>query len=157
MTEISVTYRWMTPDDGAALARLHRRSILLDAARAYGSAIAHSWMEGMRPAAFADAAAGGECIEVAVAHGVVVGFCGVKDNEIKGLYVDPGFTRLGIASGLMVRAQARIAAAGHDGVRVTAALSGVPFYAAAEFRKVDARLHDTRGGLRMEVVEMARP
>ena len=157
MAELSVIYRWMTPEDGVAMCRLHRRSVLLDAVRAYGSAIAHSWAEGLKPERFVQATEDGEQIEVAVVHGAVVGFCGVKGDEIKGLYVDPAFTRLGIASGLTTRALERIWRDGHDGVRVTAALSGVSFYESVGFRPVDERLHPTRGGLKMTVVEMARP
>ena len=157
MTDLSVTYRWMTPEDGVAMCRLHRRSILLQAVRSYTPAIAHSWAEGLRPSGFAQAVEGGEQIEVAVVHGAVVGFCGVKGDEIKGLYVDPAFTRLGIASGLTERALERIWRAGHDGARVIAALSGVPFYESVGFRPTDERLHATRGGLKMEVIDMARP
>ena len=157
MAELTVIYRWMMPDDGVALRRLHRRSILLHAVRSYCPAIAHSWAEGLRPEGYAQAADNGQTIEVAVVHGAVVGFCGVKGDEIKGLYIDPAFTRLGIASGLMARALERIWRAGHDGVRVTAALSGVPFYESVGFRPTDERLRPTRGGLKMAVVEMARP
>ncbi len=155
MAELSLTYRWMTPEDGDGLLRLHRRAILLDAVRAYSPAIAHSWAEGLRPEGYAEAAANGEEIEVAQAWGAVVGFCGIRGERIKGLYVDPAFTGRGIASGLMRRALGRLLARGHGAAKVTAALSGVPFYEAFGFQALQTQLHPTRGGCEMKVVEMA--
>ena len=152
--ERKITYRWTRPEDGAALVRLHRRSILLHAVRSYTPDIARSWAYDMQPERFAKAIAKGEAIEVAILNGAVVGFCGTKDDEIAGLYVDPAFTRRGVASGLMRRALKRVRAEGWDRVRVNAALSGVPFYEAAGFRPLAARMHATRGGCEMLIVEM---
>lgn len=152
-----IDYRWMRPEDGEALARLHRRAILLVGVRAYSPEIARSWAFGLRPDGYAEAATRGEAIEIAEMFGAPVGFCATKADEIKGLYVDPGFMRLGVASSLMLRALARLAAEGHGEARVMAALSGVDFYEAMGFRTARGRLHPTRGGLGMPMLEMARP
>ncbi len=149
-------YRWMTAEDGPALLRLHRRAILLHAVRAYSPAMAHSWAEGLVAEGYARAAQAGEAIEVAVLHGAVVGFCSVMADEIKGLYVDPGFMQQGVGRALLLRALWRIAEAGHAEARVTAALSGVGFYEAMGFRPLRGVRHPTRGGLAMPVLEMAR-
>jgi len=149
-----IRYRWMRPEDGAALDRLHRRAILLGAVRAYSPDVVRSWAYGLRPEGYAASAADGEAIEVAEIAGAVVGFCGTKDDEIKGLYVDPAFTRRGVASGLTRRALDRLAAQGREPVRVSAAFSGVDFYEAMGFRPVRGRLHATRGGAEMRVLEM---
>ena len=151
-----VHYRWLTAEDGPALLRVHRRAILLDAVRAYSPAMSHSWADGMNADYHARAMADGEVVEVAELHGAVVGFCGVVDDEIKGLFVDPGFTRRGVGRGLIRRAFQRIAEAGHDRARVVAALSGVGFYEAMGFRPVRGVRHPTRGGLVVPVLEMTR-
>ena len=151
-----ISYRPMTPDDGQALVRLHRRSILLDGVRAYTPDLARSWAFGLEPNGYAQSAAAGEALEVALFRGAVIGFCGTQHGEITGLYVDPAFTRIGAASGLMRRALKRIHAEGHDRARVTAAMSGVPFYEAMGFHALRGRLHPTRGGSTMRVLEMVR-
>ncbi len=149
-------YRWLAAEDGPALLRIHRRAILLDGVRAYSPAMVHSWADGLVPEGYERAANAGEAIEVAELHGAVVGFCGVADDEIKGMYVDPGFKRLGVGRGLVLRAFDRIRSGGHGRARVIAALSGVGFYEAMGFRPVRGVRHATRGGLAMPVLEMAR-
>ena len=150
------TFRPITPADGEAILRIHRRAILLDAVRAYSPAMVRSWAHGMNADYAGRAEASGSAIEVAELHGAVVGFCDVLGHEILGLYVDPGFTRLGIASGLAERAFAHIRAGGHDQAGVVAALSGVGFYEAVGFRPVRGVPHATRGGLVIPVLEMVR-
>lgn len=155
--ESKIEHRRMGPEDGPALMRLHRRAILLEGARAYGPEIARSWAHGLKADGYAEAAASGEAIEVAVIRGAVVGFCGVRADEIRGLYVDPAYARQGVGAELMRRALQRIYADGHERARVTAARSGVEFYEAMGFRTERGRMHATRGGLAMRVLEMARP
>jgi putative acetyltransferase len=150
------TYRWLAAEDGPALLRVHRRAILLDGVRAYSPAMVRSWADEMTPDYAGRCQGSGETIELALMHGAVVGFCGVQDNEIAGLFVDPGFTRRGIARGLAERALERMRAAGHDHARVTAALSAVGFYEAVGFRPVRGVRHPTRGGMVVPVLEMAR-
>ena len=152
-----IDYRWMRPEDGASLMRLHRRAILLEGVRAYGPDVARSWAHDLRPELYALATAEGEAIEVATIQGAVVGFCGVKDDEIRGLYVDPAYARQGVGAELMRRALERIHANGFERTRVTAARSGVAFCEAMGFHTERGRMHPTRGGLAMPVLEMARP
>ena len=154
--DAEITYRWMGHEDGMGLLRLHRRAILLEGMRAYAPDIARSWAYGLNPAGYAGAAANGEAIEVAEMHGAVIGFCGTKHDEIKGLYVDPAFARRGVGAGLLKRALGRLRAEGHERVRVSAALSGAPFYEAMGFAPIRHRLHRTRGGADMRVIEMER-
>ncbi len=150
------SYRPMTPADGAAILRIHRRAILLDAVRAYSPVMAHSWADGMNADYHGRATQAGALIEVAELHGAVVGFCDALGDEIRGLFVDPGFTRRGVARGLVERAFDRMIDAGMARARVIAALSGVGFYEAIGFRPVRGVRHMTRGGLAMPVLEMVR-
>ena len=149
-----ITFRPARPEDGPQLLSLHRRAILTDGVSAYPLEAALSWAHGLTARGYAGAMAAGEQIEVAVIDARVVGFCGVEDDEIKGLYVDPEFTRRGIAARLTSRALQSIRSAGHARARVAAALSGEPFYAAMGFSRTGERLHATRGGLPIRVLEM---
>ena len=151
-----ISFRPITPEDGAVLVLLHRRAILLDGVRAYPPDVARSWACGLQPDGYARSAAAGEAIELALLGPSIAGFCGVRGEEIAGLYVDPAFTRLGIGSALMRRALKRIAAEGHARARVSAALSAAGFYEAMGFELVRGRMHATPGGLSMPVLEMTR-
>jgi len=149
-------YRSITAADGAAILRLHRRAILLGAVRAYSPAMVRSWADGMNADYHGRSLQCGSMIEAAEMHGAIVGFSDVLGDEIQGLYVDPGFSRRGIARGLVQRAFQRMRAGGHDRARVTAALSGVGFYEAVGFRPVRGVRHPTRGGMVVPVLEMVR-
>ena len=149
-------FRPITPADGAAILRLHRRAILLDGVRAYSPAMVRSWADGMTADYHGRSAECGSLIEAAEMHGAVVGFSDVRGDEIQGLFVDPGFSRRGIARGLAERALRRMREAGHERARVTAALSGVGFYEAVGFRPVRGVRHATRGGLVVPVLELVR-
>jgi GNAT superfamily N-acetyltransferase len=154
--QAQIHHRWLEADDGPAVLRVHRRAILLDGVRAYSPAMVRSWADEMTADYAGRCQRSGETIELAEMHGAVVGFCGVQDDEIAGLFVDPGFTGRGIARGLTERALKRMRAAGHDQARVTAALSGVGFYEAVGFRPVRGVRHPTRGGMVVPVLEMTR-
>ena len=149
-------FRPITPADGAAILRLHRRAILLDGVRAYSPAMAHSWADGMNADYAGRSIACGSLIEAAELHGAVVGFSDVLGDEIRGLFVDPGFSRRGVGRGLAERAFARMRHHGHERAKVTAALSGVGFYEAVGFRAVRGVRHPTRGGMVLPVLEMVR-
>ena len=149
-------FRPITPADGAAILRLHRRAILLDGVRAYSPAMVRSWADGMNPDYHGRSAACGSRIEAAEMHGAIVGFSDVLDDEIQGLFVDPGFSRRGIARRLAERALGRMRTKGFEQARVTAALSGVGFYEAVGFRPVRGVRHPTRGGMVVPVLEMVR-
>jgi GNAT superfamily N-acetyltransferase len=149
-------YRPITSDDGAAILRVHRRAILLEGVRAYSPAMVRSWADGMDDDYAGRADRSGETMEAAQLHGAIVGFCGWLQGEIRGVFVDPGFARQGIGRGLTLRALGRMRSAGHDQVKVVAALSAVGFYEALGFRPVRGVRHATRGGLVVPVLEMSR-
>jgi ribosomal protein S18 acetylase RimI-like enzyme len=154
--QAQANFRPITAADGAAILRLHRRAILLDGVRAYSPAMVRSWADGMNADYHGRSMSCGSMIEAAEMHGAIVGFSDVRGDEIQGLYVDPGFSRRGIARGLVQRAFERMQAGGHERARVTAALSGVGFYEAVGFRPVRGVRHPTRGGMVVPVLEMVR-
>jgi putative acetyltransferase len=154
VTEPEITFRPGRPEDGAALLEVHRRAIELLAVRDYTPEVARSWAHGLTAEGYARSMRDGEVFEIAVFGDRAVAFCGIKADEVCGLYVDPDCMRQGIASTLLDRALNRIAHAGHTGAKVTASLTAVPLYQKHGFRIVRESLRRTRGGLEMAVVDM---
>lgn len=60
---------------------------------------------------------------------VVVGWVEVKGEKVKGLYVDPSFSRSGVGSLLMAYAESAIQGQGAVTVHLDASPNAVPFYA----------------------------
>lgn len=153
-----ITIRSGTPADAAAIHALHRRSILHLGRTAYSVAEVESWAHGLAPERYGSAMTEkGEKYLLAIdAAGKVGGFCSFKDDEVRGLYVDPSCARSGIGSALLHRAEADIVAAGHKSVRVQASLVGRPFYEAQGYDVVGEHDWTSRGGLDIAVAEMEK-
>jgi len=154
MSIATVTYRAGVPEDGAAMLSIHLRAIMLVAVRDYGEDMARSWAHGLTAEGYSRSMAGGEVFEVAVSAGRVIGFCGYKDDEICGLYVDPDFARRGIASSLLEHALQVLRRQGHRRVIVDSSITALPFYRRHGFRVVMERRRMTRGGMEMPAVDM---
>src|SRR3990170_288091 len=118
------------PADAEGLYAVHERAVRVLGRRVYSDSQIESWVHGNSPARYLEAMRDeGEVFEVAVSRlRGIVGFCSLKDKELRSLYVDPDWSGLGIGSALLRRAEAMIAAAGHDKVVIGASLSGLPFY-----------------------------
>src|SRR5512138_1562367 len=147
------------PADADSLYAVHERAVRVLGRRVYNESQVESWVHGNCPARFVEAMRGeGEVFEVAVSRlRGVVGFSAVKDEELRSLYVDPDWSRLGVGSTLLRRAEASIAAAGHDRVVVGASLAGVPFYERHGYSIVKHRHWRSGGGLMIPAAEMEKP
>src|SRR3546814_17133201 len=90
----------------------------------------------------------GERFEVAVS-GLpgAIGFCAVKGQELRSLYVDPDWSGLGVGSALLRRAEAIITAAGPERVVIGPSLAGLPFYEQRGSQGVTGRPWPRNGGL----------
>ncbi|MPZ40652.1 MAG: GNAT family N-acetyltransferase [Rhizobiales bacterium] len=154
MSVAAVTYRAGTPEDGAAMLSIHTRAIEFVAVRDYGEEMARSWAHGLTIEGYARSMADGEIFEVAVCDGRVVGFCGYKNDEICGLYVDPDFGRRGIASRLLERALRTLQDRGHRRVKVDSSITASPFYRQRGFRVIRERTRMTRGGMEIPTVDL---
>jgi GNAT superfamily N-acetyltransferase len=86
----------------------------------------------------------------------VVGFCSWAADEVKGLYVAPGWARAGVGGALLSLAEAAITAAGHRTIRIGATLTGAPFYRAHGYQTVRHKPWRTRGGLVIDTLDMAK-
>ena len=155
MPEIAI--RPFRPADGAALAGLHRRAILSIPEQFYSAAERQSWAYGLTSGGYAKAVAGGEMIEVAVnGNDVAIAFCGRKDAEVCGLYVDPDHQGDGLGRTLLTLAEAAIADAGHRRIAIRASLSAVPFYRSRGYSEIGRTGFTSRGGLVISAVNLEK-
>jgi GNAT superfamily N-acetyltransferase len=153
-----ISLRAGTPADGPALRDLHEASIRAFGISAYSPEEVESWVGVLEPHRYGEAMTkGGEVFLLAVAAGgALAGFCSYKADEVIGLYVAPHRGRQGIGSMLLAAAEAAIAVAGHDRIRVGASLSGRAFYEAKGYQVVAERVWKSRGGLDMAALDMEK-
>jgi len=147
------------PSDAPGLYAVHERAIRELGRGVYTETQVESWAEGNSPERYVKAMRDeGEVFEVAVARlRGIVGFCSHKDQEVRSLYVDPDWSRLGLGTALLQRAEASIATAGHDKVVIGASLVGLPFYEQHGYSVVKLRHWRTRGGLMIPAADMEKP
>jgi len=147
-----------TPADGPALRDLHEAPIRAYGISAYSAEEVESWVGVLEPHRYGEAMTkDGEVFLLAVAgDGALAGFCSYKADEVIGLYVAPDRGRQGIGSMLLAAAEAAIAAAGHERIRIGASLSGRAFYEAKGYRVVAERVWKSRGGLDMAALDMEK-
>lgn len=146
------------PSDAPGLFAVHERAVRELARGVYSDSQVESWVHGDSPARYVTAMReDGERYLVAVARlRGIVGFCGYKDEEVRSLYIDPDWSRLGIGTALLQQAEADIATDGHGKVIIGASLVGLPFYEARGYRVVRHRHWRTRGGLMIPAADMEK-
>lgn len=153
-------YRLRTgkPSDAAGIFAVHERAIRVLGRGVYSETQVESWAHGNSPARYVEAMRDeGEIFEVAVSRlRGIVGFCSYKGDEVRSLYIDPDWSRLGLGSSLLQRAEAAIAAAGHTKVSIGASLVGLPFYESQGYRVIRHRHWRTRGGLMIPAADMEK-
>ncbi|WP_340119667.1 GNAT family N-acetyltransferase [Pelagibius sp. 7325] len=147
------------PADAAGLSAVHERAVRVLGRRVYSDTQIESWVHGNGPARYVEAMRDeGEIFEVAVARlRGIVGFCSLKGEEVRSLYVDPDWTRLRVGSALLARAEALIAEQGHGKVVVGASLAGLPFYEQHGYRVLKHRHWRSHGGLMIPAADMEKP
>ena len=145
--------------DADGLCAVHERAVRVLGRRVYNDSQIESWVHGNSPTRYVEAMLDeGELFEVAVSRlRGIVGFCALKDKEVRSLYVDPDWSGLGVGSALLRRAEAMIAAAGHAKVVIGASLAGLPFYEQHGYRVVKHRHWRSRGGLLIPAADMEKP
>ena len=160
LTKIMPRYRLRTgkPADAVGICAVHERAVRVLGRRAYSDSQVESWAHGTSPQRFIEAMReDGETFIVAVARARgIIGFCSCKDQEIRSLYVDPDWTRIGLGSALLKRAESSIAAAGHRKVVIGASLVGLPFYEDRGYSVIRHRHWRTRGGLMIPAADMEK-
>jgi GNAT superfamily N-acetyltransferase len=154
------TIRPMLITDCNDMFKLHVAAINAIDDSIYTKDIRDSWAFGLTVEGYARAADDGEEYEVAVTKtGEVVAFCGVKNGEVYGLFVDPRFQGLGIGKALYLRGEARALVQNPDAktLPLSASLCAIPFYEHLGYKEVKRVSRKSRGGLMMDVSEMEKP
>lgn len=147
------------PADAPGIYAVHERAVRELCRGVYSDEQIESWVCGNSAQRYVEAMdVEGEIFEVAVARlRGIVGFSAYKDEEVRSLYVDPDWARLGVGSALLQRAEAAIAAAGHSKVVIGASLIGLPFYEARGYHVLKHRHWRSRGGLMIPAADMEKP
>ncbi|MBM3585894.1 MAG: GNAT family N-acetyltransferase [Alphaproteobacteria bacterium] len=154
---VSFSVRAAGPEDAPAIHRVHEASILGLGIAAYALAEVVSWIGVLTDEGYVAAMAGGEAFWVTETEGAgVVGFSGQLGDEVKAVYIAPGYERRGIGTRLLSLAEDAVRAQGHARVRIGASLTGQPFYEAHGYRIVERKLRTTRGGLEIPALDMIR-
>jgi putative acetyltransferase len=81
---------------------------------------------------------------VAEIDNAIVGWVGIRSDEIYGLYVDPHLVNRGIGSGLLRLAEENMLAAGITKARLDASWNAEAFYIRQGFKPTGPRPDDTR-------------
>ncbi len=153
-----VRLRAGVPEDGAALLALHHASILTLGQGFYTNAELEDWASGLTPEGYGRAMKEEDfLIAQSGVDQTLAGFASFKGDEIVGFYVHPDWARCGLGSLLLERAEAALADGGHAIFRVSASLSGLPFYLTRGYRVIQQRLYKTRGGLKVDIVDLEKP
>jgi len=142
-------------EDGQDMAALHRRAILATSNEFYTKEQRESWAHGLNGEGYANSAANGEHFIIAVDEDdKPLAFCGYKDNEICGLYVDPDHQGRGIGYKLALRAIANITQSRPEKLIVDSSAPAVGFYEQFGFKTTKQVTHDTRGGVKLNAYHM---
>ncbi|MEP3279225.1 MAG: GNAT family N-acetyltransferase [Stappiaceae bacterium] len=146
-----------TRNDVAEIHSVHVRAIRQLGRNAYSEAECESWASGLKPERYEESMTeGGQTFLVAEDDDGICGFCSFKDSEVIGLYVDPRLARCGLGAQLLKNAEAAIAAAGHEGVKLEAALSAKAFYLSQGYQHIRDRRTNTRGGIEVGVCDFEK-
>ena len=156
---LGVTIRAGTTGDAPFIQRVHEESIRGLGPKAYSRAEVESWAAGLQSDRYAwGITHGGVVYFVAEVPGTgVIGFCCYVAGDVLALYILPEWAGRGIGSALLDRAERRIEAAGHERIRLDAALTSRGFYEKRGYSTVRRLDWKTRGGLVIEALEMIRP
>jgi len=150
-----VIIRSWDEEDGPEMADLHRRAILATSDEFYTQAQRESWAHGLDGKGYATRAKRGEQFIIAVDEDdKPLAFCGYKDNEICGLYVDPDHQGRGIGQRLALRAIANLLQSQPEKLVVDSSAPSVSFYEALGYQITRKVTHDTRGGKKLHAFDM---
>jgi ribosomal protein S18 acetylase RimI-like enzyme len=153
----NVTFRAARLEDGAGMFAVHLAAIHAIEDQFYDQASRESWAFGLMPQGYGRSMAEGEIFELALdSASEIIGFCGMKNGEIFGLYVHPEAQGRGLGKALLQRAEKRLAIKGRYVAPLTASLNAKAFYEANGWQFVERREHKSRGGLIQPVAAMQK-
>jgi putative acetyltransferase len=144
--------------DGTALLEVHRAAVLGPGSLALGEAATTLWARGLTIEGYNRAIAAGERIELAIeeASGRIAAFASCSGDRITALYVLPEHGRRRLATRLVERAHADMAARGHVFATVGATPAARPLCERLGYRVVGAPDEAAGDGLEVPVFDMVR-
>ena len=147
----SFTIRRASADDPPGIHDVHEQAVRRICTLDYSPEEIDAWVGG--PRTEPDPA---EARRVATGDGVVIGFSGLRGDEVWAVYVHPDWLRRGVGTALLREAEQK---ALHDGVsrlRLHASLGAVPFYAANGYRTIQTTTHLLGGRVPIRCVQMTK-
>jgi putative acetyltransferase len=142
--------------DAPAICRVHQRAVRVLCRPDYTPAQIEAWIGPRRAEDYIAAMNSGERLWVAEVSGTVVGFAGVKNDEITAVYVDPAHARHGLGQALLQAAEQSARAHGVHCLVVEASLNAVPFYRHAGYGAEEPRTHRLRSGIAIPCIRMIK-
>ena len=145
--------------DEFAICKLHVAAIRAIPETIYTREEVAGWSKGKSPEIYLKIQKEtGEIFRVAVdENDRPVGFCGYLGEEIKGLYVDPGWQGEGVGVALMGVAEAELIAAGAKRLTVHAARSAYSFYQRLGYIQTGIANHTLCDGQEIEAAWYEKP
>lgn len=123
------TMRSLQPEDAQAVFDLHTRAITEVCAKHYSPEAITAWVGGRTPEGYLRNQSRGENFHVAVnATGTPIGFCGWRNNEVCGLYVNPDYHGQGVGTALLKAAETAAQASGTPLTQLEATITAQGFY-----------------------------
>ncbi|MDD9952855.1 MAG: GNAT family N-acetyltransferase [Candidatus Woesearchaeota archaeon] len=122
-------------EDAAAIARLHRGTVLHVNKNDYSKRAIRAWLK-RTTAANIRASAAKRNRFVAIQQEKVVGVAGITDNEIRGMYVHKDHQREGIGSKLLKRIEQEAQKNSVKTLHVKSSPYAVPFYKKHSYKKL---------------------
>lgn len=89
-------------------------------------------------------------------NGMVVGFCGLRDNQITDVYVDPDVAGNGIGSTLLRYAEWQIRKNGKRNIRLISSLNSVDFYKEKGYNPLSTTALSVDKDTDLDMVEMGK-
>jgi len=151
---LKLDFRSATPEDGAVLLSIHCAAVTELTATEYTPDEIRSWLHGLTAEGYGRSMAQGERIELAIVDERVVGFCGIRLCDIRGLFADPRYVRHGVGSALLQRGLRQLREDGCTLVFVSSSVTAAPFYTRNGFKERRRGMWHSRGGLEIRSVEL---
>lgn len=166
-----VTVRPASPGDAAAIEAAHVAAIERCGPAAYDEEAVAAWAErpdGAEPYREQAAADDGEVFVVAEVDGSVAGFGhlvppGEREDadaaepaEVVAVYVHGDHARRGVGTALLDHLEAAARERGAGALVLTASLNAVGFYERHGYERVREAVHETTGGVELDVLDMRK-
>ncbi|HTB22894.1 MAG TPA: GNAT family N-acetyltransferase [bacterium] len=142
--------------DAEAICRVHLDSIRRLDGPHYSSKQIETWCAGKRPESYVQSMSDGESMFVAIQNGQVVGFGGIRRDEIRAVYVSPDHVLLGAGSLLCGALEAVARGNGFKSVHLSSSIQAEAFYLKMGYKKLADGLFKLNQEVSLEAAKMEK-